>query len=677
MVKRKQSKKTRTKRLLKKADRHSVTKNTSKKTASLKTYTGTFDASSQGYGFIIADAGLGMDADIFVPAKHVKDAVKGDRVSFTVSVYNGRPEAHIKEILSRGTETFTGVYRYRNRREGNRITASHVVIPDNKKLCFDTFVPPAHLCGAKDGDKVLCRITSYPDTTNQTSARGVIEKVYGDCEQLYPNVYAIIDSYGLRTEFPAAVTEESEVSSKRRVLKKSRLDLTKDRIFTIDGASSKDFDDAISVKKTDSGFILGVHIADVSEYVKEGSATDDEAFLRGTSVYFADKVIPMLPTRLSNGACSLSQNVNRYTLSAFISIDKNGEITDCKIAESVIRSKVRGVYSEVNDVIENGEKSKFNKKYAPVFGNGGLEDVLELYNALKSKSGRRHALELDSAEVCFEISQDGQVENAYTEERGVSERIIEQFMLAANEAVASLLLDRDLPCVYRVHGSPDPEKLQQLKAFAESVGIDASSLDGEITLASTEKFLQNAKEKGKGEIFSYLLLRCMMKAKYSRNHSPHFGLGAQCYCHFTSPIRRYPDLTVHRMIKTLLLHGDTESERRLESLCYSAADQSNICEDRATKTERDMDDLYMAAFSRDMIGQEFDAVITGTVPFGFFARLPYGAEGFVRLPAVNLEYVPSLFTLITPSRTYRPGDTVMVRISEVNLNDRRIELNIV
>ena len=675
MAKKRTSKKAQKKRIFKKTDRHSV----SKQKRNLKTYTGIFDASSQGYGFITADNGIALsDADIFVPARHVRDAVSGDRVSFTVSQYNGRPEAHITAVLSRGTKTFTGVYKYIKRRDGNRLKAAHIVIADNKKLCFDTFISPAHLNGANDGDKVLCRITSYPDTTNQISAHGVIEKVYGNANELYPNVYAIIDSYGIRTEFPDDVTASAAAVSARRVLKKGRLDLTNERIFTIDGSNSKDFDDAICVKKTDKGFELSVHIADVSEYVAHNSALDEEAYLRGTSVYFADRVIPMLPETLSNGICSLNPKVNRYTLSAFIDIDKNGEITDCKIAETVIKSKVRGVYSEVNDVIENKEKSKYYKKYAPVFGDGGLDTVLELYGALKSKSEHRHALELESAEFCFDMDKDGNIINAYIEERGVSERIIEQFMLAANEAVASLLLKRGLPCVYRVHDSPDTEKLRQLKTFADSVGIDSSALCGDdITLASIQKFLSAAKAKGKGEIFSYLVLRCMMKAKYSPEHSSHFGLGAEYYCHFTSPIRRYPDLAVHRIIKTLLLKSGKEDNRKLRSFCGKAAERSNECEDTATKLERDMDDLYMAAYSKDKVGHSFDSVITSVTSFGFYARLPYGAEGFVRLPAVNTEYIPSLYTLITPKKTYRPGDTVKVVISEVSVGDRRIELSIV
>ncbi len=672
MAKRKISKKTRKSRVLKKADRRAP----AKRKAPLKSYTGVFDGSREGYGFITADEGAGLsDADIFVPAKYVRDAVSGDRVSFTVSQYNGRPEAHIESVLSRGTKTFTGVYKYIKRREGNRIKASHVVIADNKKLCFDTYVSPAHLNGAADGDKVLCRITSYPDTSNQTSAHGVIEKVYGNSEELYPNVYAIIDSYGVRTEFPEAVTEQAESAAARRVLKKDRLDLTDERIFTIDGAYSKDFDDAICVKKTDNGFELGVHIADVSEYVKHNSALDEEAYLRGTSVYFADKVIPMLPVSLSNGICSLNPRLNRYTLSAFINIDPDGEIKDCRIAEAVIRSKVRGVYSEVNDVIEKGDKSRYYKKYAPVFDDGGLDDILALYNALKRKSERRHALELESPEFCFDVADDGTVENAYIEERGVSERIIEQFMLAANEAVASLLMKRSLPCVYRVHGSPDTEKIKQLKAFADSVGVDSSALCGdEITLYSVEKFLNAAKRQGKGEVFSYLILRCMMKAKYSPENAPHFGLGARCYCHFTSPIRRYPDLTVHRIIKTLLLRTDKEQERKLRSYANKSAEHSNECEDTATKLERDMDDLYMAAYSKDKIGESFDAAVTTVTSYGFFARLPYGAEGFVRLPAVNTEYVPSLYTIITPKRAYRPGDVIKVTVSEVSIGSRRIEL---
>lgn len=674
MAKRKISKKTQKKRIFKKADRHSV----SKQKRPGKTYTGVFDASTQGYGFITADDGFALsDADIFVPAKHVKDAVSGDRVSFTIAQYNGRPEAHIVNILSRGTKTFTGVYKYIKRREGNRLKACHVVIADNKKLCFDTYISPAHLNGAQDNDKVLCRITSYPDTTNQTSAHGVIEKVYGSSDGLYPNVCAIIDSYETRTEFPDQVLELAETEAARRVLKKGRLDLTNEPVFTIDGADSKDFDDAICVKKTDSGFELGVHIADVSEYVRHNCPLDEEAYLRGTSIYFANRVIPMLPAALSNGICSLNPKVNRYTLSAFINIDKDGEITDCKIAEAVIRSKVRGVYSEVNDVIDKGEKSKYHKKYASVFDFGGLDIILDLYNALKRKSERRHALELESAEVCFDVADDGEIRNAYIEERGISERIIEQFMLAANEAVASLLLKRGLPCVYRVHGSPDTEKIKQLKAFADSVGINTSSLCGDdITLNSVEKFLSDAKEKGKGEVFSYLILRCMMKAKYSPEHSSHFGLGADCYCHFTSPIRRYPDLVVHRIIKALLLQNDREKDAKLRSYSAKAAERANECEEKATKLERDMDDLYMAAYSKGLIGQSFDAVITSVTSFGFYARLPYGAEGFVRLPAVNTEYIPSLYTVITPKGTYRPGDTVKVRISEVSVGDSRIELSL-
>ncbi|MBO4423816.1 MAG: VacB/RNase II family 3'-5' exoribonuclease [Clostridia bacterium] len=642
-----------------------------------KTYTGVFESSRDGYGFITADEEFRerFGADLFVPAKHVKDAVTGDSVRFTVDVHNGRTEAHIEKITARKTKTFTGVYRYIKRREGGKITVRHAVFADDRKLCFDTLIPASQLCGAVDGDKVLCEITSYPDTTNQIPARGVILKTYGSADLLYPNVEAALDRAEVRTGFPDEVTEYADAAASVRVLKKGRLDLTGERIFTIDGADSKDMDDAISVKRTEDGFELGVHIADVSEYVKHGSAADREAYLRGTSIYFADRVIPMLPQSLSNGACSLNPRVNRYALSAIISVDAEGEIKDCRVEETVIRSAVRGVYTEVNDVIENKEKSVYYKKYAPVLDQGGLDDLLALYDALARKSKRRHALELESTELHFVIGEDGKINDMFPEERGVAERMIEQFMLAANEAVASLLLKRGLPCVYRVHGTPDPEKLRQLKAFAESVGIDGSALSGEdVTLCSVEKFLDAAREKGKGEIFSYMILRCMMKAKYSPQNSPHYGLGAKCYCHFTSPIRRYPDLVVHRIIKTLLLHKDAEADKKLRAYSVSAAERSNDCEDTATKLEREMDDLYAAAYMKDRIGERYDATVTAVTNAGFYAALPNGAEGFVRLPAVNVEFIPSLYTIVTPTKTYRPGDAVKVAVSDVSINDRRIEL---
>ena len=663
-------------KLLKKAN----AKNRARKKLAVRTYTGVFSSTRDGYGFITADEEYRdrFGADVFVPARHVKDAVTGDRVKFVTDLYNGKTEAHITDVISRGTVTFTGVYRYVNRREGNRLTVRHVVIPDDKKLCFDTLIPPKHLSDAHDGDKVLCEITSYPDTTNQIPAHGIILRSYGNAEELYPNVFAALDAAGVRTQFPQAVNELADSLAKRRVLVRDRLDLRGERIFTIDGANSKDMDDAISVKADGDGFVLGVHIADVSDYVTHNSALDEEAYLRGTSIYFADRVIPMLPQSLSNGACSLNPGVNRYALSAFISVDAHGEITGCRVEESVIRSAVRGVYSEVNDVIGKGTDSRFYKKYAPVLGDGGLDDILALYRALCEKSAKRHALQLESAEVGFEIGEDGEVTDAFIEERGVSERIIEQFMLAANEGVASLLKERGLPCVYRVHGSPDTEKLKALKAFADSIGVNSTALCGDvIDQAAIDRFLSEAKKAGKGEILSYMVLRCMMKAKYDPEAAPHFGLGAKCYCHFTSPIRRYPDLVVHRIIKTLLLHDNAGKDRQLRSYAYKAAERSNDCEDTATKLERDMDDLYMASFMKDKIGKKYDAVVTGVTQYGFFARTEFGAEGFVRLGAVGTEYIAAISMIRTADKTYRPGDAVKVSVSEVSLSGRRIDFNTV
>lgn len=643
-------------------------------------YTGVFHGSQLGFGFITADAEYGdrFNADLFVPARFVKDAVTGDRVKFTLHAFDGAAEAHVSDVISRGTVTFTGTYRYIKRREGNRLTVSHVVIADDKKLCFDTLIPPKHLSDAHDGDKVLCEITTYPDTANRIPARGIILRSYGPSDRLGPNVEALLDASEIRTVFPAPVTEQADALSRRRVLSRGRLDLRGEKIFTIDGADFKDMDDAISVKRTEDCFELGVHIADVSEYVTHNGILDEEAYLRGTSVYFADRVIPMLPPSLSNGICSLNPHVNRYALSAFLEIDRHGNIKSCRVAETVIRSAVRGVYSEVNDVLEKGNESKFHKKYAPVFDAGGLDDINALYNALCEKSRKRHAMQLDSPEVGFVTDGEGNVVDAFIRERGTAERMIEQFMLAANEGVASLLKDSGLPCVYRVHGKPDPEKLRSLSAFARVIGVDPSAIEhDDVTLYNVEKFLDEAKKKGKGEILSYMTLRCMMKARYERELSPHFGLGADCYCHFTSPIRRYPDLVVHRIIKTLLLHKKTEYGRGLFSYAEKAALRSNECEDRAVKLERDMDDLYMADLMKDRVGEEYDAVISGVTQYGFYARTGFGAEGFVRVGAVGTEYIQALSTLTVKSRPYRPGDCVRVRVAGADLSQRRIDFDLI
>ncbi len=673
MAKKRQTNKKQIKRTVRRADKR---KSASKDKRPPRSYGGVFQSSADGYGFITADDKDTFPADLFVPVKYVNGAVTSDRVRFTVGEYNGRTEARVTSVESRGVTTFTGIYKYIKRREGNRLTVRHIVIADDRKLCFDTLISPAHLNGANDNDKVLCEIKEYPDAQKREPARGVILKTYGSSDELYPNVAAALDNAGLKAEFPEDAEAFADGSAKRRVYKKNRLDLTEERIFTIDGAGSKDFDDAISVKRRNGGFELGVHIADVSEYVTEYSPADSEALSRGTSVYFADRVIPMLPVSLSNGACSLNPKVNRYALSAIMYIDEDGEIKDCGIYESVIRSKVRGVYGEVNDVIDKGEDSRFYKKYSPVFSDGGLDDILALYAALCRKSARRHALELESAEFRFDIDDDGNIVNAGFEERGVSERVIEQFMLAANEAVATALKNRGLPCVYRVHEEPDTEKLLKLKVFAESVGIDASALDGDISLYQIGKFLDSAKAKGKGDIISYLVLRCMMKAKYDAEPSPHFGLGSPCYCHFTSPIRRYPDLMTHRIIKNLLLKKGGDAAH-YKTASINAAERSNEREEIAAKFERDMDDLYMAYYTKSFIGGEFDAVITSVVSGGFFARLPYGAEGFVRVSPVGAEYLPELMTLISHGRTYRPSDTVKVEVTDVNVSSRRIELELI
>ena len=638
-----------------------------------------FRSSARGFGF--ASPFEDEKNEIFIPRNDVCGAIDGDTVFVGIkkpknAISSGeRPEGYVVCIVERSLKKIIGtLFKTHARKKRMPI---YYVVPDSKRIAFETTVAYENLNGAEEGDKVELEITSYPDERHP--ARGKITTVFGESDSKDANYSAILHSYGIRTEFPEEVMREAKEVCTHEVVPADRIDLRNTLIFTIDGADSKDLDDAISVEKTQNGFILGVHIADVSHYVRENTCLDKEAIERATSVYFTDKVVPMLPKELSNGICSLNPGEDRYALSAFITLDSKGEIENTEIKESVINSKIRGVYSELNDVIENRKSSAFSAKYEALNG-GALDDMLTLFKILESKSRKRGMLELESTESKILLDENGQPKDIFKRERGISEQIIEQFMLCANEAVASWLFWQDMPCVYRVHDDPDEEKIKSFAIFAQNLGVDVSPLNTKnLHPTAIRKVMEDAKHNNVSDIASRVLLRCLAKAKYSSDCRRHFGLSLERYCHFTSPIRRYPDLATHRMVK-LVLHGgiDETNIGKYNSFVNTAALISSEKEKDAMGAERDIDDLYKTLFMRNYIGQTFDAVITSVTGFGFFAELENTCEGLVSVSSLEgyFEFDEKSLTLYKGKEKYTLGQKVRISVKDADVITRRVDFEL-
>lgn len=643
-------------------------------------YKGAFRGSAKGYGFVMLDDG----SEIYIPREEVGEAIDGDVVlavktparttDFTFRNANceGRVVKVVSHSLTRVTGTFLAIKAKRTRRG-----AFYIVEPDSKRLSFNIHIDADKVNGAEAGDKVEVELTVYPK--RNISAKGVVTQVFGDAGTLGANYGAILHSYGLRTLFPEEVLRHADSVSKETVTPDGRLDLREKLIFTIDGADAKDLDDAISVERDGDSFILGVHIADVSHYVTQDSPADREAFLRGTSVYFTDKVVPMLPKSLSNGSCSLNAGEDKYALSAFMTVDKSGNILSTDVRESVINSRIRGVYSEMNDVFEKRKKSVFYEKYSVLFPDA-INDITSLYRLLEKKSRRRGALDLESGECRIILDEEGDPVDIIRVRRGVFERVIEQFMLCANEGVATLMFHTDTPSVYRVHGEPDKEKIKSFSVFASNLGLDITPLSNrEIHTSNLSKIVDEAKEKGVDGPLSRVLLRSLMKAKYSSSCSPHFGLALDKYCHFTSPIRRYPDLSVHRILKAMLkgeLIGDVYDEYR--AFAARSAEASSENELKALYAERDIEDLYKTVYMTKHIGEVYDGVISGVTPFGFYVELENTCEGLVRVSSLDGYFVFSEndMSLSYKDVKYSLGMRVRVEIKDADVITRNVDMEL-
>ena len=637
---------------------------------------GAYSASSHGkFGFITSDEG-----DFFVPPALTCGAMNGDTVVakriMPKSKYYGRGnEAEIVAITERGVVEFTGEF------EGffSKGKLFGVVRPDNERLDFVATVVASNNVKAETGDKVACKITRYPLYDGDRISVKVVECL-GRHTSREANYRAILREHAIPPYFDDIVLNEAEARSNEPICVDNRVDLRDKCIFTIDSESAKDLDDAISIEASEDGYILGVHIADVSHYVREGSLLDKEAMSRGTSVYFTDKVVPMLPPALSNGSCSLNAGVDRYALSAIITLDKSGTIKNTVLQNSIIRSKARGVYSELNDIIENGEGSEFHSKYSHILGD--FNKMLELYRILLARSIDAGAMELESDEAYIVLNESGHPISIERRERGTSERLIEQFMLCANRAVAEFLHKHSLPCIYRVHESPDPEKMRAFSVFASNLGVDVSPiLDFDnVTPKALSLVLDSAKELGKGEVISGVLLRSLMKAKYLSEPKGHFGLATKLYCHFTSPIRRYPDLGVHRIVKAYLAgECDRAGVSRLTKYAEKNATESSQNELRALYAEREIDELYKAIYMADHLGEEMDATICSVTSFGFFARCDNLCEGLVPLDSLGAPFYfdEASLTLSSGKKMFALGQRVRVRVKDASAVTRRVTFSLV
>ena len=634
---------------------------------------GIFSSSKSGFGFVSVE---GEERDIFIPDGKTRGAIDGDRVSIIYHKYTSfsgedKTEGRVADIISYGRKTLIGTVEIErmlgHRRGGKRF----ILVPDDTKISI--YPELVSLEGIKPGDKIeakLLRKNPY-----KLECEPLVN--FGKTDSKEANYGAILAECGIDVDFTKEEEAEAAFFASKPVLPDGRVDLRENIIFTIDGESAKDLDDAVSLTRLRGGnYELGVHIADVSYYVAERSHLDRAVMARGTSVYFTDKVVPMLPKSLSNGACSLNPFEDKYALSAIIKLSKNGEILETKVVPSVIRSSLRGVYSEVNAIFENRADEEIIKKYKPVLPM--LEKMRELYLVLRAKNEKRGALELDSPEAEILLDEAGVPYDIVKRERGDAERLIEAFMLTANEAVATMLCDAKIPCVYRVHEPPAPEKLSDFLNYAHNMGFDTSYISREkCEPMDFARLLSAALEKGVSLPLSYSMLRCMSKAKYSAERMDHFGLGLSKYCHFTSPIRRLSDLATHRIIHKVLLEG--KRPELYSSYAKRAAAAASEAELRALSAERRIENLYKVLYMQERIGEEFDATISSVTSFGLFCMPENTCEGLVPISELGASFIFDEKNLTIRSRNmiYRLGDTVRIKLEEADIIRGKLRYSIV
>ncbi len=578
---------------------------------------GKFRGNQRGFGFVVPEDG----EDVFIPAAATHGALNGDTVLASVTVRSKgdrKREGEVLRIIEHGNETVVGKFE----RDRN----FSFVVADNPRITSDIFIPKSKTMNAKNGHKVVVRITKWGDGTR--NPEGEVVEILGFPSQTGVDVLSVMKQYDLREDFPRSVQAEAKAVSRSIPEEEleGRTDFRHKTVFTIDGADAKDLDDAVCVEKNDDGYTLSVHIADVSHYVREGTQLDKEAFKRGTSVYLADRVVPMLPRELSNGICSLNPREDRLTLSVVMSIDSHGNVKSHTVERGVIRTVERMTYDDVTEILEGD--AALSEKYSHI-----KEDIFlmaELSGILREKRLNRGSINFDFPEARIVLDEKGKPIDIYKYRPTAAHGIIEEFMLICNETVAQQFYWMETPFVYRVHEKPSMDKLTAFNDFLRNMSFKIKGGE-DVQPREFANLLKRIDGTPMENIISRVMLRSLMKAKYAPDNMGHFGLAFNYYCHFTSPIRRYPDLAIHRIIKEYLVNPPSgERQDKLRRFAAEAALRSSEMEINAQEAEREVDDLKKAQYMLGKIGERFDGVISSVASFGFFVELDNTVEGFVR-----------------------------------------------
>lgn len=619
----------------------------------------------KGFGFVDIEG----DIDVFVAPNNINNAIHGDTVVVEITSKKGiELEGRIVRIVDRKIRPMVGEYYEENGKGKIKL--------DDEKVKLDITIPNPN--GAVDGNKVLVKVTNKLQNNNYN---GEILEVLGHKNDPGVDILSIVYKYGINTVFSEEVLNELDKipQSVKEEEMIGRKDLREEIIFTIDGADTKDIDDAISIEKLENGnYNLGVHIADVSYYVKENTEIDKEAYDRGTSVYLADRVIPMLPHKLSNGICSLNPNVDRLAMSCSMEIDKDGNVVDYNIFESVINSKIKMTYTSVNDYLEN---NKVNEGYEPFTEKLSL--MKDLADILRANKDKRGYIDFNIDESKIIVNEQGEAVDVKLRDRGTGEKLIEDFMIAANETVATHIYFMDLPFIYRIHGIPKEERVENFLKFIKVLGYNITTDKANITPKTMQAILLELKDKKEFHILSSLLLRSMQKAIYDKSNIGHFGLASKYYTHFTSPIRRYPDTTVHRLLRTYLFENklDHETIRYWDNKLEFLAQHSSEKERSSVSCEREVDDMKKAEYMEKHIGEEFDGVISSITSFGMFVELPNLIEGLIKISEIRGDYFvfdETTFSLVGRSskKAYRLGEKIRVVVSHASKESKTVDFEI-
>lgn len=645
---------------------------------------GTFRANERGFGFVTIDP---EEDDIYIPKEATGYAMDGDTVAIDIiktadTAMDRGVEGKVVEIRKRATTQLAGEFVAYTEEEISETDLYGVVIPKDKKLNQFKVYAAAEGIRPVDGSIVMVELTHYPEKNYATSLEGIVKQVIGHKNDPGMDILSIVVSNGIPTKFPDDVLAEADqvpdtINEKDLV---DRRDLREQLIVTIDGEDAKDLDDAVTVKKLANGnYFLGVHIADVSNYVTEGSQLDREAYERGTSVYLTDRVIPMIPQRLSNGICSLNPHVPRLTMSCEMEIDPNGQVVSHDIFPSVIQTTERMTYTAVNQILEEQDEQVMERyqQLVPMF-----QEMQELHQILEEMRIRRGAISFEDREAKILVEPDGQPTDILLRSRGVGERLIESFMLAANETVAEHFNKRNFPFIYRIHEQPKEEKMQRFFDFASALGIVVRGTKGTITPKDLQKVIENVEDKPESAVINTMLLRSMQQARYSEDNFGHYGLAAEYYTHFTSPIRRYPDLIVHRLIRSYGQDPSEANQTYWENELPEIAEHSSKMERRAVEAEREVDAMKKAEYMMDKVGEEFEGIISSVVKFGLFIELPNTIEGLIHINELKQDYfhfIENHLALVgeRTGLTFKIGQKVRVKVIKADPEERAIDFELI